>query len=87
MAKGVRNEGAKFVEVFQKAGSLAEVAEKLGMTKNSVAARAVKLRQAGVPLKNMPRGGGKRVDYAALAALANSLAPEVTEKADEKAGS
>ena len=69
----VRNEAETFVKVWQESENVAEVAAKLGITKNSAAARATKFRtQHKIPLKNMARGGGRRLDLDKLRSLVSA---------------
>jgi biotin operon repressor len=62
-----------FVATFAQAKSTGEVAEKLGLSKASVHARASALRKAGVKLRRFPRGRKSVVDVAALNELLNRL--------------
>lgn len=54
-----------FVKIWQAAGSVKEVADKLATTRNVVSQRAVKLRKAKVHLKRMSRLP-EAIDTAAL---------------------
>ena len=48
----------EFVVIWQRAASLAGVAEATGASKKACSIRAVKYRKLGVPLKQFPRGAG-----------------------------
>ena len=62
-----------FVVAFAQAKSAGEIAEKLGLSKGSVHARASALRKAGVKLKRFPRGRRTALDVAALNDLLGRL--------------
>ncbi len=76
-----------FIQAWESSDSVAQVAEKTGLKQNSVQARASKYRSQGIPLKEMPRGGGAKLDIAeaqALLAKLRGVAVEtVKEAADE----
>lgn len=75
-AAKIRNDAATFVKTWQAAKNAQEVADKLGINKNSVLARATKFRKEyGVALKKMERGGGRRLDVDALKALVAESTP------------
>lgn len=63
----------EFVETWQQAESLDEVAIKIGTKKQSATTRAIRMRQKGVPLKCF-RATPAKADYATLAKLAKKLA-------------
>jgi hypothetical protein len=65
-------EGSTFISTWQKAGTLQEVAEKLGMREGSASQRACNMRKLGIRLKHMPKT--TPVDLADLQALADELA-------------
>lgn len=70
----------KFMEAWQSSSSAAEAAEKLGTTAGAVSARASKERTGGLPLKEMPKGGGPKSDPTAkLAFLAKLTGKSVEE--------
>lgn len=46
----------RFVLIWNSAGSLAEVADKAGITQESASTRAHRYRKRGVPLSKFPRG-------------------------------
>lgn len=75
--KRVRNDAETFVTVWEASGSVGEVAQKLGITKSSAAARATKFRgkDYNIPLKNMPKGGGRRLNLEKLRGLCKPTAP------------
>lgn len=59
----VRNDMQTFVRAWETSNSVAEAAEKLGITKQSAGQRASNYRtKHGIPLKEMPRGGGSRIN-------------------------
>lgn len=63
----------EFVRAWQAAGSVAEVAAALGMTKHATHARALRYRKMGVILKRFPPGvpkGRAVIDVAALNEIA-----------------
>ena len=60
----------EFVRIWQAAGSVREVAKKTGVDKQSVEARAVRYRRAGVPLKKFDRGHATPLDIARLKRIA-----------------
>lgn len=67
----------KFVRVWQSADSLGEVAKRLGVSSIHATARAALYRRKGIPLQKFSRHGGRRLDVAALAALAKSIVKRV----------
>ncbi|MAI04082.1 MAG: hypothetical protein CMA07_00005 [Euryarchaeota archaeon] len=67
----------RFITIYQASESVAEVAEKTGLTVHTVSQRASTYRKKGVPLKAMPNSGSTvRNDWGELAELARSLMPE-----------
>jgi hypothetical protein len=62
-----------FVETWQKAESIAEVARRLNRTKNAVKVRAHKYRQKGVPLKFFASAVAEGVNWDVLATLAREI--------------
>ena len=67
----------EFITIYQASESVAEVAEKTGLTVHTVSQRASTYRKRGVPLKAMPNSGSTvRNDWAELAELARTLMPE-----------
>jgi len=62
-----------FVRTWQGAQSVGEVADTIGMEITSAYQRAIKMRDAGVPLKKLPLGRAGRLDYESLADLAREL--------------
>jgi hypothetical protein len=68
MGKGKAVSDVDFVTEYAKAKSLDEVATQLGMTKESVQARAFKLRKAGVGLPRFTKSS-KPVDVSGLNAI------------------
>jgi biotin operon repressor len=62
-----------FVTAFAQAKSAGEVAERTGLSKASVQAKASALRKAGVKLKRFPRGRKTAVDVDALNDLLGRL--------------
>lgn len=63
----------EFVTAWEGSKSVAEVAEKTKLKETSVQARASKYRSQGIPLKEMPRGGGAKLDIAQAQALLAKL--------------
>jgi hypothetical protein len=64
----------EFVRIWQTASSVAEVARKVGRSKNACRVRAFRYREYyGVPLKYYPAVVVEEVDWYALAAFAKSL--------------
>ena len=60
----------EFIETWEKSGSVTEVAQKTGLTKPTVQAKATQLRKLGIPLKKF-KGTRNRIDVeAALKQLA-----------------
>lgn len=67
----------EFVRIWQTSDSAQEVAAKIGSTVPNVSSRACQYRkQMGIPLKKMSSAPHERIDRAALAELARSLAPK-----------
>ena len=67
----------RFITIYQASESVAEVAEKTGLTVHTVSQRASTYRKKGVPLKAMPNSGvTTRNDWNELAELARELMPE-----------
>lgn len=56
MGKRTEATPEEFVKTWQAADSLAEVAEKLGLTRHSASNRGMRYRNAGVKLKKFERG-------------------------------
>ncbi len=65
-----------FIEAWQRAESAEEVAEKLGMPKPIVHARASNYRMAGIKLKKMPRRPKNRLDVDKLNKLIDKINKE-----------
>lgn len=63
----------EFVTAWNSSKNAGEVADKLGMPKPLVLARASKYRKAGVKLKEMKRGSGRRLDVEGLNRLIAEL--------------
>jgi hypothetical protein len=66
----------RFIEVWQTAATVAEVAAKVRRSKNAVRVRAWRYRQLGVPLKEFPPVEIVPTDWDELARYAAELAPE-----------
>lgn len=66
----------QFCKVWTESNSADEVADKLGMPKPIVHARASSYREKGIPLKKMPRHVKTGLDVAALKALVETLNKE-----------
>jgi hypothetical protein len=64
---------AAFIEAWETCNSADEVAEKLGMPKPIVHARASTYRQQGVKLKKMPRSPKNKVDVDAMNRLIEEI--------------
>jgi hypothetical protein len=62
-----------FVETWQKAETIAEVAKRLNRTRNAVKVRAHVYRQRGVPLKFFSPTLMEEVDWDELAELAREI--------------
>lgn len=60
-----------FVKAWRDAGSISEVAEALGIQRNSVSAIAGRLRGEGVKLKDMPRRTSQPIDVKHLNKIAD----------------
>lgn len=67
--KRVRVGGESFITAWESSNSVAEVAEKTGIKVTSIMARASKYRSQGIALKNMPRGGGAKLNVGAMQEL------------------
>src|SRR5690242_5458624 len=63
----------KFIQVWQASASAQEAADKLGMPKDIVHARASSYRQAGIKLKKMPRRSKRNLDVDKLNRLVEEL--------------
>lgn len=71
-AEKVRKKGPtaeQFVKDWQNSSNLKEVCEKTGMDSLAASQRAVNYRKKGVNLKCFQKGGGRRLDVAALNAV------------------
>lgn len=77
--KRVRVEMTDFITAWEQSGTVAEVAEKLGIKTTSVMARASKYRSLNIPLKTMQRGGRAKLDSTAAKALIASLRQATVE--------
>ena len=66
-----------FIETWQRAESAEEVAQKLGMPKGIVHARASNYRMIGIRLKKMPRRPKNKVDVASLNKLIDEINKEL----------
>jgi hypothetical protein len=71
-----------FIQVWQRADSVAEVAMKVRRTKNACRVRAFRYRERGVPLKEFPPVEWVPPDWSELAAYAESLLPAGDDEAD-----
>ena len=71
-----------FVQCWQENPSVLAVSEKLGLALGSVQTRAAKYRGAPnfIPLKQMARGGAKKLDRSAAMELIASLTGQTTEQ-------
>jgi hypothetical protein len=63
----------QFIKVWQQSATLAEVASKLRMKKNTCRVRAGRYRQVGVPLKEFPPVEIEMPDWSELAEYAAEL--------------
>jgi len=74
MAK-TRIASEEFIKAWESSSNVAEVSKKLGLKPASVMARASKYRTAPLfmPLKQMKRGGGAKIDIAKTKELLASL--------------
>lgn len=73
-AEGERVDSETFVRVWQTSKCTKEVAERVGCSVGSAAAKAARFRKMGVELKAFPRGRGLgRPDWESLKKLAKSL--------------
>lgn len=68
----------EFVVAWEESGSVDEVSSRLGMPKPNVTARASSYRAKGVTLKQMPRGGNRRLDVENLNDTAGRVARRST---------
>lgn len=64
----------KFVRVWSSASSVSEVAEAMGIKRNSASAIAARLRGAGVTLRKFPRRGAQPIDVKRLNKIASGKA-------------
>jgi len=65
----------EFVKVWRDAGSVSEVAEAMGIKRNSASAIAARLRKAGVTeLRSFPRRGAQPIDVKRLNKIASGKA-------------
>jgi len=71
-----------YMRAWQSSSSVAEVASKTGLTKDSCSTRASGYRKKGIALKSFPKGGGAKLDIAACQALLATLNAEA-EQAEE----
>lgn len=80
--KRVRVEMESFVTAWEGSNNVKEVAEKLGIKVTSVMARASKYRSEpfNIPLKNMQRGGGAKLDVVAAKELLAKLRGKTVEE-------
>lgn len=76
----------EFMTAWESSESVAGVAEKTGLKETSVQARASKYRSLGIPLKEMTRGGGPKLDVAQAQALLAKLRGVDVEVVTEAAG-
>lgn len=75
----------KFMEAWESSNSAAEAAEKLGTTAGAASARASKERTTGgLPLKEMPKGGGPKSDPTAKLAFLAKLTGKTVEELQAK---
>ena len=65
----------EFIEAWQKASSRREAAEQLDMTLQTISARAIRYRQAGIMLKRFRTANPHILDVAKLAKLAEKYGP------------
>lgn len=71
----------KFCQAWQNSENLKEVCEKTGMDSLSASQRAVNYRKKGVNLKCFQKGGGRRLDVAALNAVLGGTAENTENQA------
>jgi hypothetical protein len=75
----------QFIETWEKSASVTEVAQKTGLTKPTVQAKATQLRKLGIPLKKF-KGVRHRIDVEEalklLAKLRRTTLAEVKKEAD-----
>ena len=87
MAKSakVRVDLDTFIKAWEGSATVAEVSAKTGIKPMSIMARASKLRGApyNIPLKNMQRGGGAKINVADAKALIATLRNTTVETVDE----
>lgn len=62
----------QFVKLWKAAGSVSEVAKKLGIKNNSASAIAKRLRDSGIKLKRFPRLQAQPIDVKRLNKLASA---------------
>ena len=74
MSKNNRISAEEFVEAWQKAESIEEMADKFGTEALRLSGRAAVYRAKGVPLKKFARRG-QVLDFTALAKLAKDSGP------------
>ena len=74
-----------FIKAWEGSANVAEVSAKTGIKPMSIMARASKLRGApyNIPLKNMQRGGGAKINVADAKALIATLRNTTVETVDE----
>ena len=84
-SKKVRVDLDTFIKAWEGSANVAEVATKTGIKPMSIMARASKLRCApyNIPLKNMQRGGGAKINVADAKALIATLRNTTVETVDE----
>jgi transposase len=75
----------EFVVAWQTSKSAQEVADRLGVPKPIVHARASAYQQAGIKLKHMPKGPRKRLDLEELNRLAEAALANATQEAQPPA--
>jgi transposase len=76
-----------FIVAWQESRTAQEVADRLGMPKPIIHARASEYRRAGIKLKPMPRGRAKQLDLQQLNRLAEAAlesAPKEAQPLDAK---
>jgi hypothetical protein len=76
---------AEFVTAWQSSETADEAAEKLGMPKDIVVARAAAYRKKKVKLKNMSKPGRKPLDVDGLNQLIKELAEEKNKRTGKRA--
>jgi transposase len=75
----------QFISAWESSKSVSEAAEKVGLEAGSVQARASKYRASGIPLKEMPRGGGAKLDIGEAQALLAKLRGVEVDAVEEAA--